>query len=202
MSNRKRIFFTSDTHYFHANSIKFDNRPFRDVEHMHKVLINNYNSMVTENSVCYFLGDVGMGPSNKIKDVIDQLNGTKVLVLGNHDRGSNAMYNIGFDVVVNSASLVIAGKKVTMSHCPLRGIKVEDTSEMRGAMEGENWHGELRHVNCSVENEGQFHLHGHLHSPKEERIRDKQFDISVVGNNYYPVSISQVESWIVNYKRK
>jgi calcineurin-like phosphoesterase family protein len=43
MKERKSIFFTSDLHIGHLNSIKFDQRPFRDLDHMHEVLINNYN---------------------------------------------------------------------------------------------------------------------------------------------------------------
>lgn len=199
---RKPIFFTSDWHIGHANSIEFDNRPFRDLEHMHKVLVNNYNAIVPENGICYFLGDIGMTNMETLKDIIGSLNGTKVVVLGNHDGNVNRMYNMGFDVVLYSATLYIAGEKVTLSHCPLRGVFREDVTGMRGAVEGENWHKESKHVKFSVENEGQYHLHGHCHSPKETMKLDKQWDISVVGNDYRPVSISAVESWISKYKMK
>ena len=203
MANRKAIYFTSDTHYFHEKSIEFDKRPFQDIEHMHRVMVNNYNAVVPENGVCYFLGDFGMGPAKEMKELVNSLNGTKVLVLGNHDKKHNSMYNMGFDVVVNSASIKIAGEIVTMSHCPLRGIVREDTSSMRGTVEGEHWHGESRHTDYSVENFGQYHLHGHIHSPNRGRsktILDKQFDIGVVANNYRPVSISVIESWIAKDK--
>ena len=203
MANRKAIYFTSDTHYFHKKSIEFDKRPFQDIEHMHRVMVNNYNAVVPESGVCYFLGDFGMGPAKEMKELVNSLNGTKVLVLGNHDKKHNSMYNMGFDVVVNSASIKIAGEIVTMSHCPLRGIVREDTSNMRGTVEGEHWHGESRHTDYSVENFGQYHLHGHIHSPNRGRsktILDKQFDIGVVANNYRPVSISVIESWVAKDK--
>ena len=78
---------------------------------------------------------------------------------------------------------------------------------MRGAIEGENWHGELRpnFQQYQVPNNGQFHLHGHIHSPnggKSVKILDKQMDVGVVANNYRPVSISTIESWISLYKTK
>lgn len=200
---RKLTFFTSDWHLGHANAIKFDSRPFKDLAHMHKVLINNYNSTVLPEAICYFLGDVGLCKAEIIKSIIDQLNGTKVLILGNHDRNLNYMYKLGFDVVLHGATLVIAGQRVTLSHCPLKGIKREDTEGMRGAESKDNWHGEKKNHLFSTENCGQFHLHGHIHSPnsgKSVKILDKQRDVGVVANNYRPVSISEIESWISKYK--
>jgi len=204
--NRKKTYFTSDWHLFHENSLVFDKRPFRDIPHMHKTLINNYNSTVRPEDVCYFLGDMGQQQTENLKTVIDQLNGTKVFIVGNHDKGYQAMYNCGFDLVQHGAMMVIAGEKVTMTHCPLRGVYREDCSKMKGKhpTDYENWHGELRkkHQMCSIEDFGQFHLHGHIHSPnggKSKKILDKQYDIGVVANKYRPVSISTIESWIAKY---
>lgn len=197
MNNRKPIFFTSDLHLFHENSIKFDNRPFTDIEHMHRHLIRQYNAVVPVNGVCYFVGDIGLG--GDIKSIISQLNGTKVLILGNHDKAMNAMYNAGFDVVMYGATLYIAGQKVTMTHCPLLGVKREDTSEYTGKNHNSNWHGEHKQLQFTCKNEGQFHLHGHIHSPnngKSVRELSRQYDVGVVANKYRPVSISQIESWI------
>ncbi len=203
MSERKNIFFTSDWHIGHNNVLGFDQRPFKDLDHMHTVLVNNYNASVREDDVCYFLGDMGLGSSQALKDVMARINGTKVLILGNHDKGMNAMYNSGFDVVLNSGMLVIAGEKVTLSHCPLRGVFREDVSEMKNAVLTENWHGESRHGPFSITNEGQFHLHGHIHSGpanKKLKIDGRQYDIGAPGNGYRPVSISTIESWITKTK--
>jgi calcineurin-like phosphoesterase family protein len=201
--SRVPTFFTSDWHIGHANSLKFDNRPFKDLREMHSSLIKRYNSAVPESGICYFLGDVGLCGGDVIRDVITKLNGTKVLILGNHDKKMNAMYGYGFNVVLNSASLVISNELVTMTHCPLIGIPRENTSSMKGCTGIENWHGEGRHPHFSIENNGQFHLHGHIHSPnggKSQKIAGRQYDVGVVANNYTPVSISQIESWIVKTK--
>lgn len=200
MQNRKPIYFTSDWHINHVNSIEFDNRPFKDLDHMHQVLINNYNAVVPENGICYHLGDVGMGSIESIKSVLDQLNGTKVLILGNHDRGVNAMYGLGFDAVMYGATLFIAGREVSLTHCPLRGIFREDVTGMRGAKDGDNWHGEHKQTKFSTDNRGQFCLHGHLHSKPKDQTLLKQFDVGVTANDYRPVSISKIESWISRYK--
>ena len=202
---RKPIYFTSDWHICHANSIVFDERPFRDLEHMHSVLINNYNSTVPEDGICYFLGDIGMGSFDKVKEVIDKLHGTKVCVLGNHDGNVNRMYRMGFDVVVNSATIYVAGEKVTMSHCPMKGVFREDVTGMKGSKEGNHWHGEHKNGKFTVEDEGQFHLQGHIHSKKGLKksipVLGRQFDVGVVANDYRPVSISKIESWISKTKK-
>jgi calcineurin-like phosphoesterase family protein len=204
MNDRKGIFITSDWHIGHQNCLMLDSRPFRDLDHMHSVLVNNFNACVQPDSVTYFLGDMGLCSGGTIAEIIAKLNGTKVLIVGNHDKNSSAMYKMGFDVVLNSAKIYIADKLVTMSHCPLRGVYREDTTGMKGAMPGDNWHGEHRQLKYSIPDEGQFHLHGHIHSPnggKSQKILGRQYDVGVVGNGYRPVSISQIESWIAKYGR-
>jgi calcineurin-like phosphoesterase family protein len=197
---RKGIFITSDWHCYHKNVLVFDNRPFKDLDHMHEVLINNYNSTVKD-GVCYFLGDVGLCGTESLARVIKQLSGTKVLVMGNHDKGVEAMYKAGFDVVLYGATMQIAGERVTLSHCPLLGVYREECENMKGSQSGENWHGEsrLKQRIFTTTDEGQFHLHGHIHSPnsgKSQKILGRQFDVGVAANGYRPVSISTIESWI------
>jgi calcineurin-like phosphoesterase family protein len=204
MSDRKLVFFTSDWHLGHQNCLRLDSRPFTDLAHMHRVLINNFNACVPKGSITYFLGDMGLCAGDLITRVLAQLNGTKVLVIGNHDKNPSAMYRMGFDVVLNSAMIYVAHQRVTMSHCPLRGVYREDTAGMKGAMPGSNWHGDHKQLAYSIQDIGQFHLHGHIHSPnggRSERILGRQFDVGVVANKYRPVSISQIESWIAKYGR-
>ena len=44
--NGKKVFFTSDTHFFHANVIRYTNRPFDSVEAMNDEIVKNRNSTV------------------------------------------------------------------------------------------------------------------------------------------------------------
>lgn len=196
---RKGIFFTSDWHLGHENVIKFDERPFKDANHMNRVLINNYNATVTKDDICYFLGDVGMLQSTELSKMIKELNGTKVLLLGNHDRNTYSMYSAGFDVVLNAAVFYIADKRISISHCPLPGIFREDLTGMKRVQEGEMWHGEFKNQKfTSRDLTVDFHLHGHIHSDGVKKITrtDRQFDVGVRANKYRPVSISEIESWI------
>jgi calcineurin-like phosphoesterase family protein len=197
---RKPIFFTSDWHIGHLNSIKFDNRPFRDLEHMHSSLISNFNKQVPMDGITYFLGDMVTHGTELTKNVIGKLNGTKVLIVGNHCAKYESCYNAGFNAVMHQATIYIQKERVTLSHCPLLRVFREDTSTMKGNTEGELWHGEFRHSQYSVPNDGQFHLHGHIHSPnggKSTKLLDRQMDVGLPANNYRPVHISHVESWIM-----
>jgi calcineurin-like phosphoesterase family protein len=202
LESHRRIYFTSDWHIGHQNVIEFDRRPFKDLDHMHQVLINNYNATVGPEDLCYFLGDIGLGKGDIVAKVIQELNGCKVCVLGNHDKGATAMRRFGFDVVVNMAALEVAGRLVTMTHCPLRGVWREDCSKMKGSVPGENWHKEFKHLMFSIPDFGQYHLHGHTHKGPEERILDRQMDVGVRANGYRPVSISVVESWIAKREKQ
>lgn len=174
---------------------------------MRESLIKRYNATVTPNSVCYFLGDMG-NSQQEIKNTMDRLNGIKVLILGNHDKKHNAMYNCGFDVVLNSATLYIHQQRVTLSHCPLPGKYREDIlPEYRGNSHV-YWHGSEKpsFKQYQVEDTGQFHLHGHIHSRsgvvKSKKIEGRQYDVGLPANNYEVVSVSVIESWIYNIINK
>lgn len=86
------IWFTSDTHLNHANFINFTledgspARPFKTVEEMNETLIQNWNSVVTEQDHIWHLGDVIMGPTSEFPSILSRLNGKKRMLLGNHDR--------------------------------------------------------------------------------------------------------------------
>lgn len=200
-SERKKVFFTSDWHIGHANVIVYDGRPFKDLDHMHRVLINNYNSAVDDDSVCYFIGDMGITQQSQVQKIISQLNGTKVLILGNHDKNTYSMYNAGFDLVLNTATIYIGQNRISMAHCPLPGIFREDVTKQERFNASENWHGELKPKNkpfISQDLTVDYHLHGHIHSDGivKDRYTDRQFDVGVRANKYRPVSISEIESWI------
>lgn len=195
----RHIFITSDWHCFHKNILIYDNRPFKDIDHMHEVLINNYNNSVRGvNDICYFLGDMGLTKGNDLGKVINRLNGKKILIMGNHDKSKGFMLDQGFYDVLNAGMITIGDYQVTMTHCPLRRIMRENAT---GQRDGEAWHGEYRHQRYSIPDWGQYHLHGHTHKTPKEKILDRQWDVGVRANNYTPVSLSQIESWIVNREK-
>ena len=82
----KNYWFTSDTHFFHKNIIHYCGRPFSSVEEMNEVLVENWNKVVKPGDVVYHLGDVAMGyKSGELEALWPRLNGSKRLIVGNHD---------------------------------------------------------------------------------------------------------------------
>lgn len=91
------IFIISDTHFGHDAICSFTNdcgeklRPFANAAEMDEYMITAWNSIVKPNDKVYHLGDVALTKKSLIK-VMPQLNGTKVLVKGNHDREKLSVY--------------------------------------------------------------------------------------------------------------
>ena len=79
-----KIFFTSDTHFFHKNIIKYCNRPFGSVEEMNEALVANWNSVVGPDDHVYHLGDFCFGNVEKWNWCLEpgRLNGHIHLILG------------------------------------------------------------------------------------------------------------------------
>ena len=117
------IFFYSDPHFGHLNVIKFCKRPFKSIEHMTESLIKSWNEVVGRNDVTYVLGDIFFYLSDaQRKSIINRLNGRKILIKGNHDKGNtlSKRYNWGFHAVVEEADIYIANQRVKLSHYPYR----------------------------------------------------------------------------------
>ena len=83
-----KIYLISDTHFNHANIIKYCNIPFKNVKEMNKTLIKNWNNIVRDKDIVYFLGDFVLS-KNKVeraKEFIELLNGEIIFIKGNHDK--------------------------------------------------------------------------------------------------------------------
>lgn len=95
---------TSDHHMFHNNIIKYCNRPFTTVDEMHQFGIKEWNSVVDPDAIVVHLGDyICGGTKEQITEITQQLNGTKILILGNHDRKSRQWFlDCGFTRVIKN----------------------------------------------------------------------------------------------------
>lgn len=79
------MFFTADTHFGHANIIKFCNRPFSDVEEMDRCLMENWNARVRPSDTIHIIGDMFYHAKYDPEVMLKKLHGKKHLVQGNHD---------------------------------------------------------------------------------------------------------------------
>lgn len=95
-----KIFVTSDNHFLHTNIIKYCKRP----EDHNKIMIQNWNSIISENDYVIVAGDFSAGVNsypdgmNTLKKISKNLKGQKYLIRGNHDHFDDDFYTkeLGF----------------------------------------------------------------------------------------------------------
>jgi len=113
-----KVFVISDTHFNHANIIRYCNRPFSSTEEMDKTMIKNWNETVSNKDIVIHLGDFGLGNKEYIASIISQLNGKKILIMGNHDNWTESFYREAGFHTVSRFPIVYDGFYI-MSHAPL-----------------------------------------------------------------------------------
>ena len=79
------IWFISDTHFGHEKMIGWGRSQFSSVAEMDEVMVENWNRVVKPGDKVYHLGDVFMGDKDAFKKLWPRLNGSKRLLVGNHD---------------------------------------------------------------------------------------------------------------------
>lgn len=159
------IWFTSDTHFWHANIIRYCNRPFSCAEEMNEVMIENWNACVRAVDIVRHLGDFGRwwGNAADLYSVRKRLNGQIHLIRGNHDENIDPTW---FESVKHYDEIQIDGQKIVLFHYALR-----------------TWHHDLR---------GTWHLFGHSHGALPGY--GKSFDIGVDCWGFHPVSFDEVKA--------
>lgn len=81
-----RVWLTADSHFGHANVIKYCNRPFASADEMDAAMIANWNAVVARNDIVYHLGDFAISRDPRtVRRIFSHLNGSKFLCPGNHD---------------------------------------------------------------------------------------------------------------------
>ena len=181
----QNLFFTSDTHFWHENILKFCNRPFSSIEEMNDTIINNWNSVVKENDIVFHLGDFCFCGSDKFKELIETLNGRIYLILGNHDwKTIKQWHATKFEGVYQQMSIKIDGRKIYLNHFPFLCYA-----------------GTYYRLEDAV-----WQLFGHVHSSDKNKngldnqrlsmLFPTQYDVGVDNNNYTPVSFEEVKKII------
>lgn len=169
----KHIWVTSDTHFNHANIIKYCNRPFSSVEEMNETIIANWNKVVPEDDTVYHLGDFALGDKSLIPDFIKRLNGHINFIMGNHDN-LNIMLEMCEQGIIENISweeVIKVGKKtIIMNHFPFGSLP------------------------DPASNYPIIQLHGHVHStPDNPWLHfDNQYDVGVDNNNFTPVNLADL----------
>ena len=80
----QRVWMTADLHLGHANIIGFCDRPFHSVGVMNAALLAQLSKVGPE-EILVIVGDVLMGEYEQSIELVRQIPGRKILVVGNHD---------------------------------------------------------------------------------------------------------------------
>lgn len=184
-TQKNNIFFTSDTHFGHANIIKYAMRPYENVDQMNEDLIKRWNSVVGPDDIVFHLGDFMFGNINRFWEYRSRLNGKIYLIHGNHDYKLMCEGNIeeGFKDICAQMNICVDGQKIYLSHFPFLtfdGIFKDKPS---------------------------WQLFGHVHSnknhpytspdmPRLNYLLPTQYDVGTDNNDYTPVSFAQVKEII------
>lgn len=174
------IYFTSDLHLGDEKIIEEYHRPFYDVLEMNDKLISNINSVVMPDDDLYILGDFSYYELNgdKVKKLFLNIKCKHIhLIKGDHDLQEEDLKTLGvFESISDYKEIKVSGNLYVLCHYP---ISVG------------NWNKGMF---------GSYHLHGHIHTNKfhnyvEREKGIRKYDVGVDANDYFPVSIKQIEDF-------
>lgn len=160
-------YYIADLHFGHKNCLSFDSRPFATIEEHDEELIRRWNSVVTPEDEVWILGDVSWLSPKQTAPLIDLLNGTKNLIVGNHDKRSikNADLCTRFGQITPYYEVhVRKGLRVVLSHYPMPCFNHRFS--------------------------GWYHLYGHVHTSAEwDFIEDCRRRLEAMGQNCNMINV-------------
>lgn len=166
------IYYIADTHFGHANVIRFCERPFDDVRDMDCTMTEYWNLRVTDDDDVYIVGDFIYKAAEPAEEIVGRLRGRKHLVVGNHD----AKWMRGVDlsrhfVEVEHALLAVDDRRRRVWMC---------------------------HYPCMTWPKGAYHVYGHIHNDRPEgfwpllRTYDNALNAGVDVNAFMPVTLDEL----------
>ena len=170
-----RVFYTSDLHLGHENIQWLGyGRPFKSIQDHDDELICRWNEKVGPDDHVYVLGDFSYRSAVAVHQYLEQMEGHKHLIVGNHDskwmRNERALAH--FESVDDSLNATIDGRHLFLSHAP---VKPKPSHAV--------------------------HVYGHIHADKPEEVwpyladlgeRGLALNASVDINNYEPVTFEEL----------
>lgn len=159
----------------HANILTFTNsdgsrvRKFNSVEEMDETMIENWNNVVKQNDVVYHLGDVVI--NKKFLPHLKRLNGSKRLIMGNHDIFDSKEYLKYFTKIM---ACRVFPKEMILTHIPIHRSGIE---RFKVVIHG--------HLHC---NKVKI-----MHGDKETNFNDPMYlNVCVENTNYTPINLEEI----------
>lgn len=168
------IYYISDLHIGHKNAIRFDDRPFSDIDEMESEIIKRWNMKVTADDDVYILGDVFYRYKGDKAEFLKKLCGRLHLIEGNHDFEmlENQVALACFKSVDKLKQIVDDGRRVVMCHYPI--------------------------ISWNMKHFGAYHIYGHVHTHVTEETmlmmkQERAFNAGCMLNNYVPCTLGELE---------
>ncbi|OXM82827.1 phosphoesterase [Paenibacillus rigui] len=145
-----KVYMISDHHFGHKHIIDFESRPFTDAEEMTETMIERWNAVVGKEDRVIHLGDFSFLNMEKTRSIVSRLNGSKMLIMGNHDRGRSRAWwlEAGFQEV--SEHGIIYNGFFLLSHEPMYMNKHMPYVNIHGHIHGQKYEGK-QYINVCVE---------------------------------------------------
>ena len=178
--DKEKIWFTSDLHFCHDREFLYKPRGFDNVEEMNNAIVERWNNVVETNDFVFVLGDLMLCDNEKAIEFVKTLNGTLVVILGNHDTDNRVKLYKGVDNIVAveyAMRLRLNGYNFFLTHYPcLTGSLEHDTPK-----------------NTTI------NLFGHTHS-KNLFYEDRpyMYNVALDAHNCTPVSLGNIINDIEN----
>jgi calcineurin-like phosphoesterase family protein len=137
---------------------------------MNKIIVRNWNKVVSNNDLVYFLGDFYQGKNNP-KYWIRKLNGHISFIMGNHDR---KLYEYNIYPLSNHLIIEYRGEKLLLIHHPTPYHKIPPADPIEFTWDGWKIHG-----------------HTHNHTPLVNN-KNKCLNVSCENLNYTPIEIGKL----------
>jgi calcineurin-like phosphoesterase family protein len=190
-------FFTSDTHFGHANIIRYSKRPYLNEgdltpdgeawvskfharcagRRMDEDLIARWNNTVTPEDDVYHNGDFNYGRGGNAIDYLRKLNFKNIyFIWGNHDQELEGVYrNLHFysdlknrvHFLGDLSEVTVEGQRIVLCHYAMRV-----------------WNKSHR---------GYWHLYGHSHGSLPDDPNSLSFDVGIDCHDYKPISFERVK---------
>ena len=187
LNKGQKLWFTSDTHYNHANicsaTTKWKDpvtlREFKTLEHMNSHLVGNINEVVGQDDVLFHLGDWSFGGFESIAHFRNQIVCQNIhIITGNHD---HHIENNREDCQKLFSSV---NKYVELSVKWPVGPEMQEAKFVLMHFPIASWNNMAR---------GAIHLHGHVHFNPNMRLQEgKMMDVGCDGNMLYPIQMQEV----------
>lgn len=180
-----KTYFVSDPHFFHQNSIKHSNRPWKFADEMNEGLIENWNNTVTDDDEVYCLGDFSFAGPERSESVVCRLKGKKFMIRGNHDH-KNVLKRIEPYFIWIKDVFMLTVQDIN-PYAPTQAMSVYNSKNQM------IWLSHYPHLTWPQEHYGVWHLHGHCHGTLKDDPNKMRLDVGVDCTNYKPISYQEVK---------